>query len=113
MAAPKTALHHITVDGLNYRWHIYQSYNRTHHCYEVNFSVERDAGRGEVTTPLHVETVRGRFKKNLWWDLVGEPITPSEVAATIREALAAGWHPAQSGKPFLLSQAQNEVAEPA
>jgi hypothetical protein len=100
----------IIVDGVTYRWRIRRkpSYMQglcwTPLAYAVELADDRPGRTLVVTT--------GQPHPGNWLDVAAEPVRPAHVAASIREAQAQGWEPAESGSPFLLDQTAAFVPAP-
>ncbi len=98
MATRKTGSRRIVVDGVAYRWRIRQreTYSQTGYgCGKVHLTVELAEQPGAI---LMLYTDRPHPAD--WGTKVVVPVLPSDVAGWVREALAAGWTPAQPGSEF-------------
>ncbi|WP_455362085.1 hypothetical protein [Streptomyces sp. SYSU K21746] len=93
----------ITVDGVAYRWRIRRkpSYMQGLCWTPLVYAVEL-GGADRPGTTLVVTT--GRPHPSNWLGVEAEPVRPAHVAATIKEARAQGWEPAEAGSPFLFDQ---------
>ncbi|MFD3780324.1 hypothetical protein [Streptomyces sp. NPDC058612] len=111
MALNKKGSRRITVDGAAYRWRIRRkpSYMQglcwTPLAYAVELADDDRPGRKLVVTI-------GQPHPSNWLGVEAEPVRPACVAASIREAQAQGWDPAEPGSPFLLDQTAGFIPAP-
>ena len=108
MAQPKVGGRRIVVDGVAYVWRV-----RPHPTYDeglcwapMSFSARAAEGAGST-----LRARLDRVRPNHWLNLSGpatRPLLPSEVASTIRGALAAGWKPGATGPAFDLGPPAGE-----
>jgi hypothetical protein len=96
MAIRKKGSRRIVVDGVEYRWRIAPLPTRSEEDYAcaMTASVQRAENAGQVLfvlCGLRAGNILGR---------PGAVVTPRQIAAAIRNALATGWKPDQSGEPF-------------
>jgi hypothetical protein len=96
MAVRKTGSRRIVVDGVEYRWRIAPRPTDVEFDYAGSMvaSVQLAKNAGQV---LFVSC--GLRAGNIL-DQPGVVVTPRQIAAAIRSALADGWQPAERGKPF-------------
>jgi hypothetical protein len=111
MAIPRRGSRQIAVDGQRFRWSIRPKPTHGQADYAsatMTFAVEAADHEGRV---LHVELARRRPDNWLsWYAKEGiVPVTPSEVAAFIRQALDSGWNPAEPGPPFEITERVDEA----
>jgi hypothetical protein len=106
MAIPRKGSRQITVDGQRFRWSIRRKATHSQSDFQsatLTFAVEAAEHKGRL---LHVELARPRPDNwHSWYsktDVV--PVTPSEVAKFIRQALRAGWNPVEPGSPFEITE---------
>ena len=100
MALARRNSRQITVDGVLFRWAARRrpTYSQAMGWKPLTFAVE------------HAEQPRARLVVSLsrphpsnWLGLPTQPVLPATVAASIREALAAGWLPGLPGPPTTLT----------
>lgn len=94
MAMPRKGARAITVDGAPFRWKIRGRATGAQTLGEANLGVGIEAVTNESgvsTLVVDTSAVRGTAS-----------VTPAVVEAYIRQAMAKGWKPTPSGKPFVL-----------
>ena len=97
MAIPKKGTRKIVVDGFESCWYIRRN------VWDGFLAIAVERADREATTTLYVDfkVLRSGSFTALFR---GDPkisITPKNVAAYIRAALAAGWQPLRPGSPFI------------
>jgi hypothetical protein len=100
MTLTKKGSRRIVVDGQEYRWQIRRKPTYSQDCEygTMTVAVERFTNPGSALT---IDTGRYRLDSCIWrYRTDGQSVTPSEIAQSIRDALAAGWRPADKGKLF-------------
>ena len=97
MAIPRKGSRSITVDGVAYRWRIRQrpTYMQGAFGHSLNLAVELT---DDPKCTLLVELAQSHPCN--WLGDPAVPVTPSEVAGHIRQALDAGWQPESQGGAF-------------
>jgi hypothetical protein len=98
MAIVKKGSRRIVVDGLEYRWRVRRKIFIDQGLPPMTCSVQRAVDRpGSILVVCFPQTHPAYVRP-------GEaiPATPSQVERAIRQALIQGWHPLQSGAPFIL-----------
>ncbi|MEU9013355.1 hypothetical protein AB0D12_27065 [Streptomyces sp. NPDC048479] len=111
MTLNKTGSRRIAVDGITYRWRIRRkpSYMQGLCWTPLVYAVEL-ASSDRPGATLVITT--GQAHPGNWLGIEAEPVRPAHVAASIKEALAQGWRPAETGSPFLLDQAADFTPMP-
>ncbi|MGW5776425.1 hypothetical protein [Streptomyces sp. NPDC003863] len=101
MALVKKGSRLITVDGTAYRWRVRgrPTYDQGLVRSPLTYAVEHAEASGAT---LVVATDQPHPSN--WFGTQGGPILPSQVAVSIRTALADGWSPECPGSPFHLDQ---------
>lgn len=99
MAIVKKGSRRIVVDDIEYRWKIRHRQTYVQGMFgtdKVACAVERVSDKpGSILVIYFPQTHPGN-----WIGKPAVPLLPSQVAAAIRAALAAGWQPLEPGKPF-------------
>lgn len=101
MAIPKKGSWHIVVDDENYRWLIRRkaTYSQTDYGGgKLHVAVEKVLLDNPKGSTLLIISDRPHPKD--WGAEDVRPITPYDVATWIREAIASGWQPDQSGAMY-------------
>jgi hypothetical protein len=99
MALGRRGARRIIVDGTAYRWRLRRraTYFQGLAWSPCTFAVEHADSPG---TTLVVTT--GQPHLSNWFERVGKPVLPSDVAQAIKSALREGWTPTAPGSPFHL-----------
>ncbi|REJ93574.1 MAG: hypothetical protein DWQ34_10375 [Planctomycetota bacterium] len=99
MTIPRKGSRPIEVDGVKYRWRIRQrpTYMQGVLDHPLNLAVEID---DDPKSSLIVELAQSHPCN--WLGDPAVPVTPSQVAGHIRQALDAGWQPQSQGSAFRL-----------
>ncbi|MFG3345749.1 hypothetical protein ACGF1Z_11890 [Streptomyces sp. NPDC048018] len=109
MALTKKGSRLITVDGTTYRWRLRgrPTYAQGLAQSSLTYAVERadDPGATLVVTT-------DRPHPGNWWGAPSAPVLPSQVADTVRAALARGWTPGNPGSPFPLDRSGEGALRP-
>ena len=108
MAIPHKGSRQITVDEVRYRWRVRKKPTWEQKCWSNLHNDEFPYGRlsfavEDASTPgttLVVFTEKWHPKSE--FEQPPSSITPAEVAAAIRAALADGWKPDRRGKPVVI-----------
>lgn len=108
MALARKRSRKITVDGVVFRWRV----GRTGGLQDLDavppaegwqplgFVAELSEGGGaKLVVNLRDARLSARW---LWMIVPGDAVTPGVVAASIRSAIVAGWHPDRPGPAFLV-----------
>src|SRR5439155_4117490 len=98
MAIPKKGSRIVTVDGVRYRWRIRRKPTYCQGAFASHLLVAAE----RVEAPSRcVLLLTARFPRpDNWLSRRSESVTPQQVAASIRDALAHGWHPDRAGSSF-------------
>jgi hypothetical protein len=99
MAAPKKGSRRIVVDGVEYLWRVPRrpASGSSDGTGGYTVTVQLAAGRGSVLT-LSSHRMHPAIEQS--WGLPVTSVLPSHVAATIRQALDAGWKPTDPASAF-------------
>jgi hypothetical protein len=111
VATRKTGSRKIVVDGVAYRWRIRQRATYSQADYgsgTLHVAVESDVQPGRVLVLL---TDRPHPKD--WGNKAVVPVTPSDIAGWIRQAIRAGWVPSEAGPQFHLRVSDSSVERTA
>lgn len=111
MAIPKKGSWHIVVDDENYRWLIRRkaTYSQTDYGGgKLHVAVEKVLLDNQIGSTLLIISNRPHPKD--WGAEDVRPITPYDVATWIKEAIASGWQPDQSGAmcAYQLAETHND-----
>ena len=100
MAIPKKGSRPISVEGNEYRWLVRRkpTYSQANGWTPMTLAVSSANSRSS-TLVATLDTNR----PDAWVASGDVAVNPRNVSAIIRRALAAGWNPAEPGKPFQLS----------
>jgi hypothetical protein len=105
MAIRKTGSRSLVVDGVAYRWRIrHRDPEPDNRGWGWAFAVQHAETPG---TTLIVRLTRRHPR----WDRTTTPVTPSEIANCIRQAILKGWQPTMQGSPFHLVSEVGHVSE--
>ncbi|MEZ4382679.1 MAG: hypothetical protein R3A79_15180 [Nannocystaceae bacterium] len=106
MSIPRRGSRAITVDGVRYRWRLRGRPTAGQRSGDspLLVAIAADAGDGPALLVEHryqhhpaVARARGHYT---------QVVTPAEVAAYVRQGIAAGWRPHAPGRPFTLEALQ-------
>lgn len=101
MALARKRSRRIIVDSTIYRWRVRNkpTYCRGLAWTPLSYAVEQVDCAGTV---LVVKTSQPHPSN--WINAPAAPVTPTDVANSIRTALATGWSPSCPGKPFVIDR---------
>lgn len=99
MAIPKKGSRTLTVAGVRYRWRIRRKPTYDEGAFAAHFSVAVERSDPPSLCVLRLKTNFPR--PDNWLCEPGASVTPKMIAASIRDALAHGWQPAQAGSAFM------------
>lgn len=105
MAILKKGSRKIVVDGQHYYWRVR---NRPSYWQEIfdtpiMFAVQAANGKGAKLIVVLTQAHPGNI-----WELKPSPVTPSQVAESVRLGLKLGWNPHKPGKAIILGKG-NEI----
>ncbi|MEG3927250.1 MULTISPECIES: hypothetical protein [unclassified Microcoleus] len=98
MSIPKKGARKIIVDGESFIWLIRRQATYTQSCYaggNIHVGVEHAQKRGSVLV-----IITDRPHPQCWGTNEVKPVTPSDVAQWIQQAVQLGWQPRAIGNTF-------------
>lgn len=96
MALPRKKSRSISVDGQNYRWLLSVNTNAPfHRTLTIAVELAHSPGTKLIVSPIGVDVSYVDYNRD-------EPITPKVIEKFIRDAIEAGWAPADSSGTFVL-----------
>jgi hypothetical protein len=98
MAIPKKGSRTITVEGVRYRWRIRSQPTYDEGAFASNFSIAVE--RAEQPSRCVLLLAADFPRPDNWLGHPAKTITPRMIAASIKDALAQGWQPEQTGSVF-------------